>query len=383
MRTIYDYYPSMERIDTDIPKKIKSKLEEVKKMEITPAMVEASLEKERLDEEDLYILLSDPALDYLDSMGARAKRERFKYFGNNVCLFSPLYIANYCANSCRYCGFRKDSDIVRAQLDEKEIKMEMEALAKTGIEDVLILTGEHEKNSSIDYIARACEIAKGYFREIGLEIYPANVNDYKKLKNAGADFVTVFQETYNEDSYDYFHPFGHKRNIEYRMNTQERALLGGMRGVGFGALFGLADPIEDGFCLGYHASLIQKKYPHAEIAISLPRIRPTHGADDKIRLNPVSDIKLFQILLAMRIYMPFASITISTRESSDFRKLAVEYGATKISASVDTGIGHRSGASKDNGGDQFLINDTNSTEDVYKILKDLGMTPVFTDYINL
>src|SRR5699024_1114991 len=168
MRTIYDYYPSMERIDTDIPKKIKSKLEEVKKMEITPAMVEASLEKERLDEEDLYILLSDPALDYLDSMGARAKRERFKYFGNNACLVSPLYIANYCANSCRYCGFRKDSDIVRAQLDEKEIKMEMEALAKTGIEDVLILTGEHEKNSSIDYIARACEIAKGYFREIGL-----------------------------------------------------------------------------------------------------------------------------------------------------------------------------------------------------------------------
>lgn len=383
MKTIYDYYPSMDKIDTDIPKKIKSKLNELRGKKITSDMIKSSLEKERLDEEDLFILLSDEALEFLDLMGARAKRERFKYFGNNVYLFSPLYIANYCANSCRYCGFRKDSDIVRAQLDTDEIKMEMEALAETGIEDVLILTGEHGVKSSIDYIKGAVEQAHDYFREIGLEIYPANVYDYKILHKAGADFVTVFQETYNEEKYDYFHPFGHKRNIEYRMNSQERALLGGMRGVGFGALFGLANPIEDAFCLGYHASLIQKKYPHAEIAISLPRIRPTHGADENLKLNLVSDEKLFQILLAMRIFMPFASITISTRESSDFRKLAVEYGASKISASVDTGIGHRSGNAKDTGGDQFIINDTNSTEDVYKILKDIGMTPVFTDYINV
>lgn len=261
MKTIYDYYPEMDQIKTDIPKKIRKKLEEVKKMKVTPSMVEASLEKERLDPEDFFILLSDQALDFLDLMGQRAKSERFKYFGSNVCLFSPLYIANYCANSCRYCGFRKDSDIVRAKLSEDEIRLEMEALAKTGIEDVLILTGEHAKNSSIDYIKRACEIAKDYFREIGLEIYPANVDDYETLHKAGADFVTVFQETYNEEAYDYFHPFGHKRNIEYRMNTQERALLGGMRGVGFGALFGLADPIEDAFFLGYHASLVQKNIP--------------------------------------------------------------------------------------------------------------------------
>ncbi|MDD7306500.1 MAG: 2-iminoacetate synthase ThiH [Peptoniphilaceae bacterium] len=383
MKTIYDYYPNMDKIKTDIPKQIKEKLNEVKKIKPTKSMILHALSKERLKAEDLYILLSDLSLDFLEDMANRARSERYKYFGNNVYLFSPLYIANYCDNSCKYCGFRKDSDILRAKLDCKEIQMEMDALSKTGIEDVLILTGEHEKNSSIEYIANACKLAKTYFREIGLEVYPCNVDDYKILHKAGADFVTVFQETYNEKAYDYFHPSGHKRNIEYRMNTQERAILGGMRGVGFGALFGLSDPIDDAFCLAYHAALVQKKYPYAEISISLPRIRPTHGADETIKLNLVSDKKLFQILLVMRIFMPFASITISTRESSDFRKLAVKYAATKISASVDTGIGHRSGAIKDTGSDQFEINDTNSTEDVYKILKDLGMTPVFTDYINI
>lgn len=383
MKTIYDYYPSMEKISTNIPLKIKEKLKEVRKIEVSDDMIQDVLKKERLDPEDFYVLLSDKALDLLDPMGLRAKKERFKYFGNNVFLFSPLYIANYCYNSCSYCGFRKDSDIVRAQLNMDEIEMEMDALAKTGIEDVLILTGEDKQKSSISYIAQAVSLAKKYFKVIGLEVYPANVKDYKILRKAGADFVTVFQETYNEEKYDYFHPFGHKRNIEYRMNTQERAILGGMRGVGFGALFGLSDPIEDAFCLGYHAYLIQKKYPQAEIAISLPRIRPSHGSDQSLNLNPVTDLKLFQILLAMRIFLPFASITISTRESSDFRKLAVEYGATKISASVDTGIGHRSGSSKDQGGDQFLINDTHSTKEVYKILKDMDMTPVFSDYIDI
>lgn len=383
MRTIYDYFTGMDKIDTQIPVLIKNKLNEIKNLKITEEMIITSLNKERLDEKDFFILISDKAINFIEQMAERAKEERFKYFGNNVYLFSPLYLANYCANSCRYCGFRKDSDIIRAKLNNDEKEMEMKALSNTGIEDVLILTGEHEKKSTIDYVKNSVELAKNHFKEIGLEIYPANIEDYKILHKAGADFVTVFQETYNEKKYDYFHPFGRKRNMEYRINTQERAILGGMRGVGFGVLFGLADPIEDAFSLGYHAYLIQRKYPHAEIAISLPRIRPTKGADENLNLNLVSDKKLFQILLAIRIFLPFASITISTRESSEFRKLAVKYAATKISASVDTGIGHRSSNNKLTGENQFLINDTNSTKEVYKILKEIGMTPVFTDYINL
>lgn len=312
-----------------------------------------------------------------------AKEKRIRYFGNNVCLFSPIYIANYCENSCRYCGFRAKSDIKRAKLTFDEIEAEMKALADTGIEDVLILTGESKKFSSIEYIAEACKIASKYFKVIGIEVYPANVDDYKLLRQAGADFVTVFQETYNPETYDYYHPYGHKRSFSYRFDTQERALQAGFRGVGFGTLFGLGDPIEEAFKLAIHASEIQKKYPYAEIAISLPRIRPTHGADNSLKFNIVDDKKFFQIMAAIRMFLPFASITLSTRESKDFRNLAVNYAATKISASVDTSIGHRSKESQDEGDEQFVIDDARSTAETFEDLKNLGMTPVFTDYINL
>ncbi|WP_243342923.1 2-iminoacetate synthase ThiH [Anaerococcus sp. AGMB09787] len=379
---VTDYFPSMEVIDSDIKDIVDKSYENVRETRVSVDDIRASLAKDSLSDRDFYNLLQDGGLEILDELGEVAREKRTRYFGNNVSLFSPLYIANYCENSCRYCGFRAKSDIKRAKLTFVEIEDEMKALAATGIEEVLILTGESERFSSIDYIAKACEIAKKYFKTIGVEVYPANTEDYKKLRAAGADFVTVFQESYNKKAYDYYHPYGHKRSYVYRIETQERALRAGFRGVGFGTLFGLNDPIEEAYKLGIHAKEVQKRYPQAEIAISLPRIRPTHGAD-KLDFYEVNDKKFFQIMLAIRIFLPFASITLSTREDRDFRNLAVKYGATKISASVDTSIGHRSKKSKDEGDEQFEIQDGRSCDDVINDLKEIGMSPVLTDYINL
>ncbi len=383
IKSVHDYFPGMDIIDSDIKEKVKKAYDQVKDIRVAKADVLASLGAERLDYRDLFILLSHEAEDLLEEMAEVARAKRIRYFGTNVSLFSPIYIANYCENSCRYCGFRAKSDIKRAKLNYEEIDKEMKALSETGIEDVLILTGESQKFSPIEYIAKACQIAKKYFKTIGVEVYPANVEDYKILREAGADFVTVFQESYNPETYDYYHPYGHKRSFAYRIDTQERALMAGFRGVGFGTLFGLGAPIEEAFKLAVHASEVQKKYPQAEIAISLPRIRPTHGADNSLDFNIVYDKKFFQIMLAIRIFLPFASITLSTRESKNFRNLAVQYGATKISASVDTSIGHRSKESQDEGDEQFEIDDIRSTEETCEDLRKIGMTPVFTDYINL
>ena len=383
IKSVHDYFPGMDIIDSYIKEKVNEAYDQVKDMKVSKADIIASLGAERSTGRDLFILLSDEASGFIEEMAEVARKERIRYFGNNVSLFSPIYIANFCENSCKYCGFRAKSDIKRAKLTSDEIEEEMKALSQTGIEDVLILTGESQKFSSIEYIAESCKIAKKYFKTIGIEVYPANVEDYKILRQAGADFVTVFQESYNPETYDYYHPYGHKRSFPYRFDTQERALMAGFRGVGFGSLFGLGDPIEEAFKLAIHASEVQKKYPQAEIAISLPRIRPTHGADDSLDFNIVDDKKFFQIMLAIRIFLPFASITLSTREAKDFRNLAVRYGATKISASVDTSIGHRSKKSNDEGDEQFEINDIRSTAETCKDLREIGMTPVFTDYINL
>ena len=260
----------------------------------------------------------------------------------------------------------------------EEIEKEMQAIAETGLEEILILTGESEKMSSVEYIGEACKIAKKYFRMVGLEIYPVNSDQYTYLHQCGVDYVTVFQETYNSDKYETLHLAGNKRIWPYRFNTQERALMGGMRGVGFAALLGLDDFRKDAFACGYHAYLLQRKYPKAEIAMSCPRLRPIIN-NDKINPKDVHEPQLLQVICAYRLLLPFASITISTRECERFRNNVIKIVATKISAGVNVGIGGHTGEEK--GDEQFEISDGRSVEEVFNAIKEQGLQPVMSDYI--
>ena len=303
-----------------------------------------------------------------------------KHFGNSVYMFTPIYIANYCENYCIYCGFNCHNKINRAQLNAEEIEKEMAAIAETGLQEILILTGESRNKSTVEYIGEACKIARKYFKVIGLEIYPVNSDEYAYLHECGADYVTVFQETYNSDKYETLHLAGHKRIFPYRVNAQERAVKGGMRGVGFGALLGLDDFRKDAFATGYHAYLLQRKYPHAEIAFSCPRLRPIINND---RINPmdVHEPQLLQVVCAYRLFMPFASITVSTRECARVRDNLVSIAATKISAGVSTGIGSHVDDIEDKGDDQFEISDERSVDEVYDALLKNNLQPVMNDYI--
>ena len=293
-------------------------------------------------------------------------------------MFTPLYIANYCENYCIYCGFNCHNKIHRAKLTYEEIEKEMKAIADTGLEEILLLTGESKKMSDVKYIGEACKIARKYFKLVGLEVYPMNSDEYAYLHKCGADYVTVFQETYNSDKYETLHLAGHKRIFPYRVNAQERALMGGMRGVGFAALLGLDDFRKDAFATGIHAYLIQKKYPHSEIAFSCPRLRPIIN-NDKINPKDVHEPQLLQIICAYRLFMPFASITISTRECERFRNNIINIAATKISAGVGVGVGGHGEEKK--GDEQFEISDSRSVSEVYNAIKKQGLTPVMSEYI--
>ena len=315
----------------------------------------------------------------MEEIAQKAQKETRKHFGNSVAIFTPLYIANYCENYCVYCGFNCHNKIKRAQLNAEEIEKEMQAIAETGLEEVLILTGESPNKSSVEYIGEACKIAKKYFKLIGLEVYPMDSKDYAYLHECGADFVTVFQETYNSDKYKTLHLGGRKRIFPYRLNAQERAIMGGMRGVGFAALLGLDDFRKDALATGMHAYLLQKKYPHAEIAFSCPRLRPIIN-NDKINPKDVHEPQLLQIICAYRIFKPFASITISTRECERFRDNIIQIAATKISAGVNVGIGGHS-QEEEKGDEQFEISDGRSVDEIYQMIEDNGMQPVMTDYI--
>ena len=374
------YLPDMEDIGSEVMDKVIAEMDRYDYDSYTEADVRRALVKESRSLEDFKALLSPAAMPLLEEMAQAAQAETRKHFGNSIAMFTPVYIANYCENYCIYCGFNCHNKIKRAQLDEAEMEREFAAVAKTGLQEILLLTGESRKKSTVEYIGRACQIARKYFRVIGLEVYPMNSDEYAYLHTCGADYVTVFQETYDSDKYETLHLAGHKRVFPYRLNAQERALKGGMRGVGFGALLGLADFRKDAFATGIHAWLLQRKYPQAEIAFSCPRLRPIINND---RINPkdVHEPQLLQVITAYRLFMPFAGITISTRESARFRDNVITIAATKISAGVSTGVGSHGEEVEDKGDEQFEIDDSRGVEEIYQMIQAQGMQPVMNDYV--
>ena len=373
------YMDDMEQIPHEILDKVVAEINSYRAEDYTASDVIRAIESDRCSLEDFKALLSAAAEPFLEQIARKARLETRKHFGNSAYFFTPIYISNYCENYCIYCGFNCHNKIKRAKLSMEEIHEEMKAIAETGLEEILILTGESRKASDVKYIGEACKIAKKYFKNIGIEVYPMNSDEYRYLRECGADYVTVFQETYNSDKYETLHLAGHKRIFPYRFNAQERALMGGMRGVAFAALLGLDDFRKDALGTGMHAYLIQRKYPWAEISISCPRLRPIIN-NASINPKDVHEKQLLQIMCAYRIFLPFAGMTISTRERAEFRNNVVGLAATKISAGVSTGIGSHS-ESEDKGDAQFEIADTRGLEEIYESLKKRGIQPVMNDYV--
>lgn len=373
-----DYGPSMEAIDSDIMDTVLSEVDGFDPSSYTESDVRRALSGDP-GIEGFAALLSPAAGNMLEEIAVRAREETRKHFGNSVYMFTPIYTSNYCQNNCVYCGFNIHNKIRRACLTPEEVDVEMAAIAESGLKEILILTGESRARSDVEYIGMCVEKASEYFSTIGIEVYPMNTDEYAYIQRKGADYVTVFQETYDPERYAALHLAGPKRIFSYRFNAQERAIRAGMRGVAFGALLGLGDFRKDAFACGLHAYHLQRKYPHAEISFSLPRFRPFINNED--RVNQVHEPQLLQVSLAYRLFMPFAGQTISTRERPGFRDNIVGLTATKISAGVSVGIGEHSGT--EHGDGQFVISDPRGVNEIADALRQHGLQPVMTDYVRL
>ena len=381
-----EYLPGMEILESDICKTVMDQMNAYDYNQYTAVDVRNALQHETCSIEDFKALLSPAAEPFLEEMAQKARLETRKHFGNTVYIFTPLYIANYCENYCVYCGFNCYNHIQRMKLNMEQIEHEMKIIADSGMEEILILTGESRGQSSVEYIGEACKLAHKYFKNVGIEIYPVNTDEYAYLHECGVDYVTVFQETYDTDKYETLHLMGHKRIWPYRFDSQERALRGGMRGVAFSALLGLSDFHKDALATGLHAYYIQRKYPAAEISLSCPRLRPIIN-NDKINPLDVHEKQLVQMICAYRIFLPFAGITVSSRESAKFRNGIVKIAATKVSAGVSTGIGDHEEkyTGKENeqvaGDEQFEIEDSRNIQTMYEDIESEGLQPVLNDYL--
>lgn len=383
-----EYMPGMEIIKSDICEKVMLHTNSYDSLKYTEEDVKAALSSEICSVENFKALLSPAAEPFLLQMAEKARTETSKHFGNTVYIFTPLYISNYCENYCVYCGFNCFNNIKRMQLNAEQIEEEMKVISNSGIEEILILTGESRICSSVEYIGKACKLARKYFRMVGLEIYPVNTDEYNYLHKCGADYVTVFQETYDIAKYEQLHLCGHKRVWPYRFDAQERALKGGMRGVAFSALFGLSDFRHDALASALHAYFLQRKYPYAEISLSCPRLRPIVN-NRKINCLAIHEKQLCQIICAYRIFLPFAGITVSSRESEKFRNGIVKIAATKVSAGVSTGVGdhkqkyEQNKTSNNCGDEQFEINDNRSFNKMYNDIIQSGLQPVLNEYLDM
>ncbi len=336
---------------------------------------EIAVKKESASYEDFLALLSPAAAFLLDDMALRSRAMTQKHFGKNINMYIPLYISNECSNECAYCGFNRKNKINRKTLTEAEVEAELENIKKQGFNSILLLTGEAPDKAGLNYIARCVLLARKYFTQVSLEIYPMDTDGYRKLVDAGATGLTVYQETYDTDTYKKVHFSGQKKNFEWRINAPDRAAQAGFRKIGIGALLGLYDWRTEAAYVGAHAAYIMKKYWKTEVSVSFPRMRGSSSAFKPYQI--ISDRELVQMIFALRIFTKFAGITLSTREAAAFRDNMISLGVTNMSAGSKTNPGGYGGSESEG---QFEICDDRSVEEILSAIRSKGYYPVFKDW---
>lgn len=332
---------------------------------------------ERIITHSTFKKLLEPVDDaFLEAMASRVAKEHLNHFGKAITLYTPLYLSNYCVNQCVYCGYNAKNKIKRHQLSMEAIEKEAISISSSGLRHILLLTGESEKDTPVEYIIEAVKVIKKHFDSIAIEIYPLSESDYKRVIQAGVDSLTIYQETYNRELYKTVHPYGPKKDYDFRFEAPERAAKAGMFHINVGALLGLSSWEDEVLSLGHHVKHLMDKYPEVNISISVPRIRPFIG--QTYESIEISDRTLVQIILALKLYLPSVGITLSTRESEAFRNHMLPLGITKLSAGVLTSVGGH--GVEEEGDSQFKINDTRSVFQVREDLEKLGYQPILKDW---
>ncbi|MBU9719990.1 MULTISPECIES: 2-iminoacetate synthase ThiH [Bacillaceae] len=343
---------------------------------VTGLDVERVLQKERLSEQDYFVLLSPAAENYLEEMAQKAHMLTKQHFGNTMQLYLPLYLSDYCVNICKYCSFSLNNDFPRRRLTMSEVEREAQVIANMGIKHIILLSGESKQHSSVDYLKECLQVLRKYFSSIGVEIQPLDQGEYEELFEHGVDGLTVYQEVYNEEIYRDIHVAGPKKNFRYRLDTPERGAKAGMRSLNVGALLGMDEWRKESYITGLHASYLQNKYLETEVGVSFPRMQP-HAGSFQPKVN-VTDKNLVQAMLAVRLFLPRAGVNLSTRETPELRNHLIPLGVTKMSVESSTVVGGYS--EPDVTQSQFEISDDRTVKEMKELLKEKGYQPVVKDW---
>ncbi len=338
----------------------------------------------------LMTLISPAAENYLEQMAQAAHQLTVRRFGRTIRLYAPVYLSNYCSNSCRYCGFNKENKSERTRLTIDEALEEANIVAGEGFRDILLVSSEDRKFVSTDYLADLAKKLRATFDSISVEVYQMSSAEYAKLFAAGIEGVTLYQETYDRRTYDYYHPFGFKSDYDCRLSTPDNIASAQMREIGLGVLLGLADWRIETLALAEHAHYLIKRYWQSHVSFSFPRLRPIlrssmpdarcssriENPESSIE-NQVSSSNLVQMITAVRLCFADAGLVLSTREQAGLRDNLMKLGITKVSAGSKTNPGGYSGHS--NALEQFEVDDNRSPLEVAAMISSQGFEPVWKD----
>ena len=342
----------------------------------TSADVEIALSGQKKDLDDFKALISPAAVPYLEEMAILSRHLTQKRFGNTLQMYIPMYLSNECQNICTYCGFSLDNNIRRTTLSDEQILREVEVIKSLGYDHILLVTGEANKTVGVEYFKNALKLISPHFSNISIEVQPLNRDDYEQLLPLGLNTVLVYQETYHKDAYKAYHPKGKKSNFYYRLETPDRLGRVGIHKIGLGCLIGLEDWRTDSFFTALHLSYLEKKYWKTKYSVSFPRLRPAEGA-----IQPkvvISEKELVQLICAYRIFNEEIELSISTRETENFRNNIIKLGITSISAGSKTNPGGYTNGQQTL--EQFEICDERTPAEVAEMIKYQGYEAVWKDW---
>lgn len=353
---------------------------------VLEAILQKAEQMQGLDHREAAILLNCPYDDLNERAAALGKRIKERFYGRRIVMFAPLYLSNYCINSCTYCPYHvQNKQMPRIKLSQDEIRQEVIALEEMGHKRIALELGEDPVHNSIEYVLESIETIysihhkNGDIRRVNVNIAATTVENYKKLHDVGIGTYILFQETYNRERYEQLHPAGPKSDYRWHTEAMDRAMQGGIDDVGIGVLFGLAHYDYELVGLLMHAEHLEARFGVGPHTISLPRICPADDIDVDSFGDGVPDDVFAKIITVLRLAVPYTGMILSTREKAAMRARALELGVSQLSGGSKTTVGGYDAeqAESHQHSDHFDLSDQRSLDEVVAWLLELGYIPSF------
>ncbi|MBT3450470.1 hypothetical protein HN652_00890 [archaeon] len=314
---------------------------------------------------------------------SRATELNFKKFGKVIDFYAVSYISDHCVNNCSYCGHSSGLQQKREKLGQDLIRKDFAARLKYGPTDICILTGEHPKLITPEYLAIAGNIAieEDIFKaleNVTFNVAPMGKDDLNKLRK-GINFplqFRIFQESYHLGTYIANHTKGPKSDILFRMEIQDRSLESGFDNVGIGALLGINNDHTfyknsghdfEVLSLVRHGFHLHEKFAIFPKTVSIPRVQKADG-NDYVIPNSVEDSSYVTFHGILRLALPETKIIITNRENVDMvETLQPMINVRDLAARPGVGGNYRSETHLQN-----VLGDTNSSESMVNHVKHCG-----------